>query len=116
MATGISITTKSDLRTLKALSGGGIERALREALSDMAEQGRKRAVQAAPKRTGRLARSIRVEKQGSLIVGLTAAAPYAVHVEYGTRHMRARPFLTPAAEWVRTQLPGAIREKVGQIA
>lgn len=48
-----------------------------------------------PKDTGRLADSIRVVMNGG---GGTveAAAPYAMHVEMGTAHMPARPYLYPA--------------------
>jgi HK97 gp10 family phage protein len=36
-------------------------------------------------------------------------APYAVHLEYGTRKMAARPFLTPAIERNRARIANLLR-------
>lgn len=49
----------------------------------------------APKRTGRLSRSVTPSAQGNT-ARVSASAPYGVYVEFGTRRMRARPFLRPA--------------------
>jgi len=49
----------------------------------------------APKRTGRLSRSITPAAQGNT-ARVSAAAPYGVFMEYGTSRMRARPFMRPA--------------------
>ena len=48
-----------------------------------------------PKDTGNLAGSIRVVMHGGGGT-IAAAAPYAMHVEMGTAHMPARPYLYPA--------------------
>lgn len=48
-----------------------------------------------PKDTGNLAGSIRVVMHGDGGT-VAASAPYAMHVEMGTAHMTARPFLYPA--------------------
>lgn len=59
----------------------------------------------APYRTGRLRASIRSEVDATdadtlvLIVGTTVH--YAPHVEYGTRFMRAQPFLRPQLQRLR---------------
>jgi len=47
---------------------------------------------------GFLAQSLKIEVTQKLTVDLRALAPYAIHLEYGTRKMAARPFLRPAAE------------------
>jgi phage gpG-like protein len=50
------------------------------------------------KRTGTLQKSVesRVEEEPQAIVTLVGSkVPYAVHLEYGTRRMRARPWLRP---------------------
>lgn len=47
---------------------------------------------------GFLAQSIKIEVTQKLTVDLRALAPYAIHLEYGTAKMGARPFLRPAAE------------------
>lgn len=65
---------------------------------------RERATTRAPRRTGRLAASIRVTRRPDG-VDVRAGAPYAAFVEYGTRRMRAQPFMRPAVgddgdEWL----------------
>lgn len=47
------------------------------------------------KRTGRLAASHRASVTGG-VGRVTAAIRYASYLEYGTRYMRAEPYLTPA--------------------
>ena len=59
----------------------------------------------APRRTGYLAASHRADPSATA-VEVVAAAPYAGYVHYGTRHMRARPWLTTGAHntegtWIR---------------
>lgn len=46
--------------------------------------------------TGRLAGSIRVQESGGPQAAVEAQVDYAIHLEFGTRHMAARPFMTPA--------------------
>lgn len=62
----------------------------------------------APVRTGRLKRSIKKTgtKGGYLI---TVNAPYAVYVEYGTRHRAANPFFKPAIEAANRQFKPKFR-------
>jgi len=57
---------------------------------------------------GFLVGSIRVTPVESNSVNLVAGAAYAVHLEYGTRNMAARPFLRPAAERAKEKGPGII--------
>lgn len=52
----------------------------------------------APKRTGNLASSIFSEKTGEWAFKLGARADYAVFVEFGTRFVQARRFITQALE------------------
>lgn len=47
--------------------------------------------------TGALAGSILAEPGENLTAVLVARMPYAVHLEFGTRSMAARPFMAPAA-------------------
>lgn len=57
-----------------------------------------KAIRAAPYKTGALRRSIRLEiKDGGLTAVATATADYSGCVEYGTRFMRAQPFMRPSA-------------------
>ena len=48
--------------------------------------------------TGFLVGSLRINVTQQLGVDLRALAPYAIHLEYGTRNMRPRPFLRISAE------------------
>jgi HK97 gp10 family phage protein len=52
-------------------------------------------------RTGALRDSIRARKTRAGNIVVEATQPYAIHIEYGTRHFSAKPFLGPAAEMVR---------------
>ena len=75
-----------------------------------------RAKEIVPVRTGRLRNSIYWRKTGFLGFEVGATMSYAGFVEFGTRCMRARPYLRPA---MQEKLPG-IREAlkdaiVGQI-
>jgi HK97 gp10 family phage protein len=51
----------------------------------------------APRRTGRLVGSVGVQVTGSG-ASVTVGAPYAAFVEYGTRYMRGRRFVSAAAD------------------
>ena len=48
--------------------------------------------------TGRLVGSIQVHDTGKLSAEVVAGVNYAAHLEFGTRHMAARPFMVPAVE------------------
>jgi len=51
----------------------------------------------APKRTGRLATSIRyMYNDATYVLAFVVDAPYGVFVEYGTRYQRPQPYLRPA--------------------
>lgn len=48
--------------------------------------------------TGHLANNIfaEVNQTEAMTVEIRSKAPYSIHLEYGTKHMAARPFLRPA--------------------
>lgn len=49
--------------------------------------------------TGRLVSSLKVEiPSEKWTANLVAGVPYAIHLEYGTRHMKPRPFMRPAGD------------------
>jgi len=60
--------------------------------------------------TGRLAGSIRAVMSGTPTAYVDALADYAVHLEFGTRNMEARPFMTPAVEQERPKYERGLRE------
>jgi len=66
----------------------------------------RQAASSAPRRTGRLAGSIRTRADATG-ASVDVAAPYGRFVEYGTRYMRAQPYLYPASGQVDWQRPYA---------
>lgn len=66
----------------------------------------------APKLTGTLAGSIEVQSTGPTSAEVTATAPYALYVEFGTGHGPAQPFMTPAGEQGRPLLTDAVQRNL----
>jgi HK97 gp10 family phage protein len=62
------------------------------------------AVRLVPVRTGYLRSSISVEPSGKWILKILARAYYAPYVEWGTRRMEPRLFMTRALELHQTEL------------
>ncbi len=56
------------------------------------------AKELAPVDTGTLRNSIQAEPEGEHTWIVAPHTEYAEHLEYGTRHMAAQPYMTPAAE------------------
>jgi HK97 gp10 family phage protein len=69
------------------------------------------AQQIVPVRTGRLRNSITYTvADGQLII--MATAPYAKYVEFGTRRMRAEPYIRPAIDVYMQAIVSSINEQV----
>src|SRR5690606_5565983 len=66
--------------------------------------------------TGRLAGSIRAVMSGTPTAHVDALSDYAVHVEFGTRNMEARPFMTPAVEAERDNYRRGINDLAARAA
>ena len=66
----------------------------------------------APVDTGYLRSSIRAEPAGDVRWQVIVGAHYGIYVEFGTRYMRAQPFLDPAAEVIGPQYIAAMRQLV----
>ena len=60
--------------------------------------------------TGRLVNSLNVTRSGALTAEVLANVEYAAYLELGTRHMAARPFMTPAVEQERPNYERGLRE------
>src|SRR5690625_4839803 len=60
--------------------------------------------------TGRLVNSLTVTRSGSTSAEVLANVEYAAYLEVGTRHMAARPFMTPAVEQERPNYERGLRE------
>mgnify|MGYP001427360273 CR=1 FL=1 len=65
----------------------------------------------APNRdTGQLGSSLIVTRSGSTSVEVLANVEYAAYLEFGTRNMAARPFMTPAVEQELPKYEQGLRE------
>ncbi len=56
--------------------------------------------------TGALRASIHVERTDEFTRAIVTGVDYAIPLEFGTRHMAARPFMAPMAYWLEGQIPG----------
>lgn len=65
--------------------------------------------------TGTLAASIQVEPTGATSAAVATNMDYAVHLEYGTVNMAARPAWVPAAEEVRPRFIQRLRDIEGRL-
>ena len=79
-----------------------VDEALNQEVSNM----RAVAQSLAPKRSGYLASTVYAERVGDWAFKLGARAQYAYFVEFGTRFMRARRFLSRALE---SAMPGLVQ-------
>ena len=79
---------------IKILQPGPVNDAVKIVVQEHGAQLQRRAHRTAPKDTGELRRSIRLEiKDNGLTAQVSATIPYAKYVEFGTRKMAARPFM-----------------------
>lgn len=65
--------------------------------------------------TGTLAASIQVEPTGATSAAVATNMDYAMHLEYGTVNMAARPAWVPAAEEVRPRFLQRLRNLEGRL-
>ena len=65
-----------------------------------------------PVDTGALRNSIQTWRSGSLRASIAPHMDYAAFVEFGTRKQRAKPYMTPAAEYVRPRFIEAMRRLI----
>ncbi|MGD9130738.1 MAG: HK97 gp10 family phage protein [Candidatus Bathyarchaeota archaeon] len=89
----------------------GMQRQVREQLSNWAADVKASARQRVPVKTGQLRNSI-YSKIGEWVAEVGAEASYAVFVELGTRYMRARPFVYPAVQEELPRLEAVICEAI----
>lgn len=86
--------TELELDLAKMQRADGIKRAVRTSAAEFTGYAQRNA----PVDTGNLRRSIVMEspQDGGFTVEVTARADYSGYVEYGTRFMKAQPFMEPA--------------------
>ncbi|MEM1566734.1 MAG: HK97 gp10 family phage protein [Candidatus Bathyarchaeia archaeon] len=111
MAVEITITVEGAENLQQALQrlDDAAQRNIQEHLERWAMEVREHARALAPVRTGLLRNSIYTKTSG-WTVKVGASAEYAIYVEFGTRHMQAKPFLRPAVEEHLPTLENAILE------
>ena len=63
-----------------------------------------------PVDTGALRASIYVTEKGEMSAEVGPHMEYEMYVEYGTKHMAAQPYLTPAAEGARPAWEAGLRD------
>lgn len=79
---------------IKILNPSPVQDAVKTVVQQHGAQLQRRAHRTAPKDTGELRRSIRLEIiDNGLNAKVSATVPYAKYVEFGTRKMAARPFM-----------------------
>lgn len=78
--------------------------AVRKAATDITAFARR----IAPVDTGALRNSINWAMAGAAAAIVSVGVAYGIFVEFGTRHMAAQPYFTPAVEWMRPQFEAAI--------
>lgn len=108
MAEELSVNMK--LKDIVAL-GNQVEVAAQQALARAQAEFEPDARARCPVKTGRLRDSIGGEIVGTVLTE-RATESYAGFVEYGTRHMPARPFFTPATDQVKSKLPEFLQTAV----
>ena len=97
------ISIKGLKKLQKKLAGNADLGQVRNVVKQHGAQLQRNAQRQAPVDTGNLRRSINLEiTGGGTEAKITPTAEYDPYVEYGTRYMNARPFLSPAA---MTQFP-----------
>ena len=86
-----------------------IEKALSQLVRKHAFGIEARAKQLAPVDTGLLRNSIQTDIKGPLKATVGTNVEYASHQEFGTRHQKGKPFLTPAADEQKKELEKDVR-------
>ncbi len=86
--------------------------AVRQALMNVAQDILATANTLVPVRTGFLKSTIAIEQPSNFQLKVKATAPYAYYVEFGTRRMSARLFLTNAVNQHLSELAPGIEQQI----
>jgi len=113
----VSIEITCDIKGVKEFQeamrqfDSGMQRHVHRQLERWAADVNASARQLVPVRTGHLRSSIYAEVR-EWVVRVGAEAAYAMFVEFGTRYMRARPYLYPAIQQHLPRLEQIIRDAI----
>ena len=86
-----------------------------EAVFASARSGAELARALVPVDSGALRASVSVEAIGPLAAAVTAAAPHAAAVEFGTRNTAPQPYLLPMARQVQPEFVQAMAEAIREV-
>lgn len=107
----IDIEGVEQFKAAMAKLDSGMQRHVHEQLASWAANVKALARRIVPVRTGYLRSTIYAKIQG-WVAQIGAEATYAMFVEFGTRYMRARPYLYPAIQQYLPQLEAIISEAI----
>lgn len=99
------VQSKNDLPRIASR----IDQALSQLVKKAAFRIEARAKQLAPVDTGLLRNSIQTNVDGPLKASVGTNTEYAAYQEFGTRHQKGKPFLTPAADETKKEFESEIR-------
>ena len=99
------VTSKNDLPRIASQ----IDRALSQLLRKHAFGIEAKAKALAPVDTGLLRNSIQTNIEGPLKATVGTSIEYAAYQEFGTRHQKGTPFLTPAADEQKKEFEKDVR-------
>lgn len=91
-----------------------LKEGVQQQLQELAESIRETAQHLAPTRTGYLCSTIFTEVTAEWTVRVSAKAPYAAYVEFGTRFMHGRHFLSRAVEMHQPRLFDVVDQAVSK--
>jgi HK97 gp10 family phage protein len=89
--------------------------AVDRAVQSTAREIRDTAKTLSPVKTGKLRKSIESRKTGEAQAQVGTDVDYGIYQEYGTRHMSAQPFLTPAFQAHKDTLKHKIKEEIEKL-
>ncbi len=107
----IDIEGVEQFKAAMAKLDSGMQKHVHEQLASWAANVKALARRTVPVRTGYLRSTIYAKIQG-WVAQIGAEATYAMFVEFGTRYMRARPYLHPAIQQYLPQLETIISEAI----
>lgn len=115
METTIPITINASKRSYMASYITKLKADCARLAYNAAQRIRTQARALAPVLTGYLKSSILLQRLGVGHYKIVVKAKYGLYVEFGTRYMRAQPFLTPAAQGIISDFAAQARGILKQI-
>ena len=104
----------SDFRLQMERLDASIKTRVQQRLEEIVESIKETAQSLAPVRTGYLRSTVFTEAPAEWTVKVGAKAPYSAYIEYGTRYMAGRHFLSNAIEQHHLQLVDMIGQAVNE--